>query len=198
MTATLLIARHGNTFLQGETPTRVGARTDLALVPSGEEQARRLGDYLSAQGLIPARVVTSQLRRTRQTAAIALEVMGLDVPVTPHPGFNEIDYGPDENLPEDRVRARLGEDALRDWDESGIMPDGWSPRPDAIRAMWRDFAASVEGTVLVVTSNGIARFALDLASSGAAEGLKLSTGALGVLKREDGEDWTLAGWNIRP
>ena len=29
---TLIIARHGNTFRPGETPTRVGSRTDLPLV----------------------------------------------------------------------------------------------------------------------------------------------------------------------
>ena len=29
MTTRLIIARHGNTFEKGQTPTRVGGRTDL-------------------------------------------------------------------------------------------------------------------------------------------------------------------------
>ena len=37
----LVIVRHGNTFRAGETPTRVGARTDLPLVE--EERARSDG-----------------------------------------------------------------------------------------------------------------------------------------------------------
>ena len=48
---TLIIARHGNTFRPGETPTRVGARTDLPLVE--EERARGIGLYLKKLGLIP-------------------------------------------------------------------------------------------------------------------------------------------------
>jgi 2,3-bisphosphoglycerate-dependent phosphoglycerate mutase len=39
-----VIVRHGNTFRAGETPTRVGARTDLPLVE--EERARSAGRYL--------------------------------------------------------------------------------------------------------------------------------------------------------
>ena len=39
-----MIVRHGNTFRAGETPTRVGARTDLPLVE--EERARSAGRYL--------------------------------------------------------------------------------------------------------------------------------------------------------
>jgi transcriptional regulator GlxA family with amidase domain len=38
---TLIIARHGNTFEDGETPRRVGARTDLPL----SEIAARCGFY---------------------------------------------------------------------------------------------------------------------------------------------------------
>lgn len=48
---TLIIARHGNTFGPDDTPTRVGARTDLPLVESGIQQARLLGTHLRALGL---------------------------------------------------------------------------------------------------------------------------------------------------
>ena len=42
---TLIIARHGNTFRKGETPTRVGSRTDLPLVE--DERGRGIGKYLA-------------------------------------------------------------------------------------------------------------------------------------------------------
>ena len=45
----LIIARHGNTFRPGETPTRVGAGTDLPLVE--ETRARSIGRYLKDKGL---------------------------------------------------------------------------------------------------------------------------------------------------
>ena len=38
-----MIVRHGNTFRAGETPTRVGARTDLPLV---EEERARSADVI--------------------------------------------------------------------------------------------------------------------------------------------------------
>ena len=38
----LLIVRHGNTFETGETPRRVGLRTDLPLSSSGRKQANAL------------------------------------------------------------------------------------------------------------------------------------------------------------
>lgn len=45
-----MIVRHGNTFRAGETPTRVGARTDLPLVE--EERARSAGRYLREKGIV--------------------------------------------------------------------------------------------------------------------------------------------------
>ena len=66
---TLIIARHGNTFRPGETPTRVGAGTDLPLVE--EERARGVGKYLKNKGLIPSKIYAAPLRRTMETARLA-------------------------------------------------------------------------------------------------------------------------------
>ncbi len=49
---TLIIARHGNTFGPEDTPTRVGAHTDLPLVKSGQEQARKIGAWLKEQNIL--------------------------------------------------------------------------------------------------------------------------------------------------
>ena len=109
MPTKIIIARHGNTFTSDQTPTRVGARTDLPLVASGEEQARRLGLHFKDKNLLPDVIYTSTLQRTIKTARIACDVMGCDAPHTALPCLNEIDYGPDDNKPEPEVRGRLGE-----------------------------------------------------------------------------------------
>jgi len=198
----LLIARHGNTFDKGDVIRRVGLGTDLPLSESGKEQARLLGDFLKEKYSEIAAVYTSQLQRTYQTAEIALG----DVPMARLSIFNEIHYGPDEGKPEDEVIARLGKEALELWDTQAIPPQGWKVDPQKIEAGWKDFAKRIvkehpEETVLVVTSNGVARFAPailpDPAAFKANNNIKLSTGALASLVYKDGQ-WSSEFWNLKP
>ena len=206
MTTRLIIARHGNTFGPGDTPRRVGRRTDLPLVASGEAQARRIGDYLRRHQMVPDVVFAAPLQRSYDTARLAVEALGCDLPITIDARFNEIDYGPDENQPESTVVARIGDQALRDWNEHAKVPPGWRADPQAIIDDWLAFGdicrQSFSGrTALVVTSNGIARFAPHL--SGDFEGfrrehsIKIATGALCFL-RVRGSQWAVEQWNIRP
>lgn len=205
-TTRLLIARHGNTFDPGEPPRRVGARTDLPLSESGREQAIRLGHELRAQRLLPAAVITSRLQRTRQTAALALGAAGHDAPQSQDARLNEIDYGPDENQPESAVRARIGQEALERWNREAAPPPGWHADPARIAADWRAIAAEIVTryagqTALIVTSNGIARFATQLATDTdiplPAPYPTLRTGALSCLEH-DGTGWHIRWWNRRP
>lgn len=201
----LLIARHGNTFGAEDTPTRVGARTDLSLVDSGRAQAQKIGRWLKDNKYSPDAVFSSKLARTAETAQIALTEAGIDRTVQPRAIFNEVDYGPDENKTEDVVTARIGTQALLDWDEKAVVPPGWVFDPKECIENWKNFAADIVdagyGCVLVVTSNGIARFAPYLTGdfAGFAENhkIKLSTGALGVLQ-SDGTRWNILDWNIKP
>ena len=200
MTTKLLIARHGNTFGPNDTPTRVGARTDLSLVESGQEQARKLGRYLKEHNLVPDLILTSQLKRTKEMAEIVKAEMGMSIETHPLAIFNEIDYGPDENQTEENVIARIGKDAIEKWDREAIAPDSWKVDPEEVVRNWRNFANGLEQgrTTLVITSNGIARFAPAItANREDAANLKISTGALCILEREHAE-WTVRGWNIRP
>lgn len=126
-------------------------------------------------------------------------------PVFPLEIFNEIDYGPDENLPEDAVIKRVGAKALKDWDEKAIVPQGWNFDPEKCINDWKNFADHIvsdrQSCVMVVTSNGIARFAPHL--TGDFDGfarqhpLKISTGAACVLSHDAGR-WHVIGWNVRP
>lgn len=192
--------RHGNTFHPDEPPRRVG-RTDLDLAPSGIAQAKALGAHLKKEGLIPHAVVSSSLRRTLQTAQYLLHAMEVSLPVTLNGAFNEIDYGPDENQPEERVLERIGASALRYWDEQGIPPEGWKVNPDKIVQSWRLFLQRAlhrhaGQTLIVVTSNGIARF-LPRAIDISVPQIKLKTGSCSVLEY-GANGWSITRWNERP
>ena len=206
MTTRLIIARHGNTFSLGDTPTRVGRRTDLPLASSGEAQAKRIGDYLRRHGMVPDAVFAAPLKRSFDTARLTVEILGCHLPITVDGRFNEIDYGPDENQPESAVVARIGAQALRDWDEHAAVPPGWQADPQAIIQSWLAFGdicrqSFSDQTILVVTSNGIARFAPHL--TGDFEGfrrrhrIKIATGALCFLCLQGGR-WVVEQWNVRP
>ena len=222
----LIIVRHGNTFRPGETPTRVGARTDLPLVES--QRARGAGRILRGLGLIPNRTFAAPLKRTLQTAALILEELGLDATVLPAPDFTEIDYGPDENRTEDQVRLRLGrhylaeegldadrlpeellrqrgQEALELWNAHAIPPHGWKADPPAIAAAWQSFAATIASgeNVLLVSSNGIIRFAFHLLPEAERirfaeeRNLKVGTGGVCVFARNGG-NWRCLRWNLQP
>ena len=203
----LIIARHGNTFNKGEVPTRVGARTDLPLVESGKEQAKMLGEYLVKFDLLPTKVYAAPLKRTMETAKGALEAAGMvDMAIEPLDIFTEIDYGPDENKPEDEVVARVGQKAIDDWNAFAKVPDGWKVNPDKIIGNWKSFADNLvkggnDTTTMVVTSNGIARFAPYITGNfdafAASHDIKIGTGCLAVF-HFDATEWVCDSWNIKP
>ena len=202
MTTQLIIARHGNTFGPGDTPTRVGARTDIPLVQSGVNQAILIGQYFQANQINPDVIYSSELKRTKQTAEHALKKM----PITPLSCFNEIDYGPDENKTEEEVIARIGQVAIDAWNKDAKMPPGWQVDPEAIIQNWLDFGAMIQKkhtdqTVFVVTSNGIARFAPYLTGNFEAfcenYAIKLKTGALSAFSYID-STWHVDYWNLKP
>lgn len=198
---TLIIARHGNTFRKGETPTRVGSRTDLPLVE--EERGRGIGLYLKKHGLQPDRILAAPLRRTLQTAELAAEELNFAGAVQPDARFIEVDYGPDENKTEDEVIARIGEDAINLWNAEAIVPDGWKVDVAAIIANWQALAAEVKDgeTLLCVSSNGTIRFAPhltgDYAGFCAAHDIKVPTGGVCLFTSEDGANWICREWGVK-
>lgn len=206
MTVKLIVARHGNTFEPDEIPRRVGLKTDLDLVSKGHEQATKLGEFLKAHNIVPDVVYTSQLKRTIQTAEGALAAMDVHRALHRTDLFNEIDYGPDENQTEDVVAARIGANAYNAYEQNGVMPADWAPQPDIIRKRWQDFAKHVQNahdgqTVLVVTSNGIARYAPDIAKNAddviTDKKRKMGTGNVSLFEGDAGI-WLLVNWNHRP
>jgi broad specificity phosphatase PhoE len=199
MTARLIIVRHGNTFDPGDVVRRVGGRTDLPLSASGARQVMVLAALMRGRFPLLASARSGPLRRTRQTAEAILSVRDAPPELGTELFLREIDHGPDENQPEADVVARIGREALDQWETRNIPPPGWKVDPDAIIANWQgllDKVANVPGDHLVVTSNGIARFALAAAGLD-AEGAKLATAALGLIAHSPHTGWTRAEWNTR-
>jgi probable phosphoglycerate mutase len=200
----LIIARHGNTFEPNEIPRRIGKRTDLPLTASGLEQAHRLGQYLKNHNLYPDMIITSTLQRTKQMATIIALYIQSDFDLIEDSRFDEIDYGVDENKTEDEVIARLGTQAIEAWNDHGILPQGWHADIDRINRSWRKLAEqSRTKTILVITSNGIARFAPlltgDEINFRKKNTIKMVTGALSLFTPNPSSDYfTCELWNFRP
>ena len=209
---TLLIARHGNTFDSGDTLLRVGKQTDLPLSNSGREQAKKLGVFLNEKYSKIDRVIVSQLQRTQQTAAIALPNSKFEI----NSFLDEVDYGIDDGKPESEVIERIGVEALKQWEENAVPPPGWKVDPEKIIQDWQDFAKQcleqypLGATILVVTSNGIARFAPFIAGAcrgdwqspcarpGLTSSLKMKTGAISGFQFIEKQGWQLEYWNYLP
>ena len=199
----LIICRHANTFDKGDVVTRVGARTDLPLSSSGVEQAKFLAEQFSTQssGFNFKRAYCSSLQRTKATGDIILRTGGhCAKDLSSLPFLTEIDYGIDENKSEENVIKRLGLDAIKLWDEKAIPPEGWEVDPKAIINSWRQFFNHIRhlsGDTLVVSSNGITRFALDAADEIATDApRKLRTAAFGQVDFT-ADKITVVNWDNR-
>jgi len=161
-----------------------------------------LGLSFARAGIGFDRALAAPLRRTRSTIAGILAHQPAALQVEPADWLTEIDHGPDEAKLEPEVIDRIGEAALARWDHAAEAPEGWIVDADRRIAGWRDLFATAQGRILIVTSNGAARFAL-LADEGlqrqasALPTLKLRTGAYGVIER-DGHGLRLAAWDQRP
>lgn len=198
----LVIVRHGNTFEAGEPPRRIGARTDLPLTAAGVAQAEALARHFAANGVSFDRVLSGELKRTRRTAEA---IVGTQ-PIEPAAFLTEIDHGPDEGQPETAVISRLGNDAITLWETQWVAPEGWEVGAQWRLLAWREFVERVaeelpDGTILLVTSNGAARFALAALGLKLGEnraGVKFRTGSYGVVQVGSGADFRLLGWDMRP
>ncbi|MGW1022238.1 bifunctional RNase H/acid phosphatase [Streptomyces sp. NPDC002577] len=109
--ATFVLLRHGETPLTPEKRFSGSGGSDPALSDVGRAQAERVAAALAARGTIQA-VVSSPLRRCRETADIVATRLGLDVSI--EDGLRETDFGAWEGLTFAEVRDRYPDD-LNAW-----------------------------------------------------------------------------------
>lgn len=202
MGLTVTIVRHGNTFEAGAPLRRIGARTDLPLVASGRDQATALGVLFAAQGFGFDRALSAPLQRTCKTTEQILAHQPQPPAIEMADWLTEIDHGPDEGQAEADVLARIGDEALSAWDNAAISPAGWIVDEKRRLHGWRQLWENGKGNVLIVTSNGAARFALRsdeklMQQVLALPSLKLRTGAYGIIAREPA-GLRLIAWDQRP
>ncbi|OGG15620.1 hypothetical protein A3D77_04730 [Candidatus Gottesmanbacteria bacterium RIFCSPHIGHO2_02_FULL_39_11] len=122
---TLILVRHGETYYNADS--RWTGTTDIDLTPKGEEEARKVGEFLKSIKFTAA--YCSTLSRTKHTLTIILDTIGqTGLPVFEDKALNERDYGDYTGLNKWEVRKMLGEQVFielwRSWE--GNVPHGES------------------------------------------------------------------------
>ncbi|MEV4438452.1 bifunctional RNase H/acid phosphatase [Streptomyces sp. NPDC049577] len=150
---TFVLLRHGETALTPEKRFSGSGGTDPELSPAGRRQAEAVAAALAARGTVQA-VVSSPMRRCRETAEIVAARLGLDVRV--EDGLREADFGTWEGLTFAEVRERFPEDLDAWLASSKAAPTGGGESFAAVArrvALSRDklLARHAGRTVLLVT-----------------------------------------------
>lgn len=203
MKPALILCRHGNTFAKGDKVVMVGAREDLPLTPQGTEQAHAVATALMSSQIVPTRIVSGPLQRTRVFAEQVKTVTQSGAELEIDPRLTEFDYGAWSGLSNEEIVALSGTEALEAWQERSERPEGITFFPSVAEAR-ADAAAllsefvDLHGCCLVVTSNGRLReFGHLLALAASSTSYKVKTGHSCVLVRE-GDAWQVVGWDLAP
>ncbi|MFH9865949.1 bifunctional RNase H/acid phosphatase [Streptomyces lydicus] len=151
--ATLVLLRHGETALTPQKRFSGSGGTDPELSPAGRRQAEAAAVSLAARGTIQA-VVSSPLRRCRETAEAVAARLGLEVRL--EEGLRETDFGAWEGLTFAEVRERFPDDLDAWLASAAVAPTGGGESFEAVArrvAVARDklLARYTGRTVLVVT-----------------------------------------------
>jgi probable phosphoglycerate mutase len=155
---TIFLMRHGETRSDGVK--RYIGQTDLPLSALGKCQARKWHDLFNEIPL--AAIVSSDLSRSRETAAIIAGKRG--IPTVAKPGFREISLGSWENMP----FAALQENAAEAFRKRGKAIDTHRPpggesfldlQQRAVATFYYT-VAETSGNVLIVAHAGLNRVIL--------------------------------------
>lgn len=150
---TFVLLRHGETPLTPQKRFSGSGGTDPELSPAGRRQAEATAAALAARGTIQA-VVSSPMRRCRETAEAVAGRLGLDVRIDE--GLREADFGAWEGMTFSEVRERYPDDLDAWLASSKAAPTGGGESFAAVArriAVSRDklLARYASRTVLLVT-----------------------------------------------
>ncbi|MFE7577743.1 bifunctional RNase H/acid phosphatase [Streptomyces sp. NPDC057521] len=143
--ATLVLLRHGETALTPQKRFSGSGGTDPELSPAGLEQAERAASAFAARGTVQE-IVSSPLRRCRQTAGAVAARLGLEVRV--EDGLRETDFGAWEGLTFGEVKERYADDL-----------DAWLASPDAAPTGGGESFTEVADRVAVARDGLVTRYA---------------------------------------
>ncbi|MEU6627254.1 bifunctional RNase H/acid phosphatase [Streptomyces parvus] len=143
--ATLVLLRHGETALTPEKRFSGSGGTDPELSAVGRGQAERAAEHFAALGTVQE-IVSSPLRRCRETAAVVAARLGLDVRIDE--GLRETDFGAWEGLTFGEVRERYGDDLT-----------AWLASPDTAPTGGGESFAEVAERVAAARDRLVARYA---------------------------------------
>jgi ribonuclease H / adenosylcobalamin/alpha-ribazole phosphatase len=150
---TFVLLRHGETALTPQKRFSGSGGTDPALSPAGQRQAQAVASALAARGTVQE-IVTSPLRRCRETAETVAARLGLEVRT--EEGLRETDFGAWEGLTFAEVRERHPDDLAAWLASAKAAPTGGGESFAAVArrvsaARDRLLARSAGRTVLLVT-----------------------------------------------
>jgi len=121
MTRTLILLRHGES--EWNAKNLFTGWVDVDLTAAGEAEARRGGEMLLAQGILPDVVHTSVLRRAIRTSEIALHTAGRHwIPVSRSWRLNERHYGALQGKDKKQTLEEYGEEQFMLWRRSYDTP----------------------------------------------------------------------------
>ncbi|MCX5412927.1 bifunctional RNase H/acid phosphatase [Streptomyces sp. NBC_00059] len=142
--ATFILLRHGETALTPEKRFSGSGGSDPELSDTGRHQAACAAEAFAARGTVQE-IVSSPLRRCRETAQAVADRLGLEVRV--EEGLRETDFGVWEGLTFAEVRERHGADLT-----------AWLASPDAAPTGGGESFAEVAERVSVARDRLIARY----------------------------------------
>jgi len=121
MTYTLVLLRHGESDWNARN--LFTGWVDVPLSDKGEQEARRGGELMRAEGLLPDVVHTSLLRRAISTANIALDTADRHwIPVRRTWRLNERHYGALQGKNKKQTLEEFGEEQFMTWRRSYDVP----------------------------------------------------------------------------
>ncbi|UIZ12554.1 bifunctional RNase H/acid phosphatase [Streptomyces sp. R527F] len=143
--ATLVLIRHGETALTPEKRFSGSGGTDPELSAVGRGQAERAAEHFAALGTVQE-IVSSPLRRCRETAVAVAARLGLDVRIDE--SLRETDFGAWEGLTFGEVRERYGDDLT-----------AWLASPDTAPTGGGESFADVAERIAAARDRLVARYA---------------------------------------
>jgi len=188
----IYLIRHGQTeWSQSGQHT---GRTDIALTPHGEDEARRLRPWLS--GIAFARVLSSPRIRALRTA----ELTGIATPVDVEPDLAEWDYGAFEGQRSTEIRLTNPDWSIyRDGCPGGESPEQITARADRLI----DRLSLMSGNIALFSHGHFGRsiatrwIGLNLVE---AQHFVLGTATVSILGFDPSHPETrvISSWNISP